>query len=88
LNIKVQGVAPHDPQRLGKFRVLKRITGDDEIRELPLSKYSTQISIETGKSWVKIHDFANLQGLIIENPAFAKTMREIFEIVWKSTGEE
>jgi hypothetical protein len=32
---------------------------------------------------VRFFDPTNLQGLIIENPAIAKTMREIFNLVWE-----
>ena len=51
---------------------------------MPKEIYSSDIAIEIGESWVKTNDFKNLQGLIIENPTFAKTMREIFEILWQN----
>ena len=86
-NSKIQAIAPYDPEKIGHYRETDR-KYMREVRELPMDKYSSSISIEIGKSWVKTMDFENLQGLIIENPAFAKTMREIFEIVWEATEEE
>ena len=86
LNSRIQAIAPHDPERLGHYRKTDKKELRD-VRELPMDVYSSNISIEIGKSWVKTMDFENLQGLIIENPAFAKTMKEIFEIVWESTGQ-
>lgn len=84
LNIKARGIAPDDPENLERYREADERTGR-EVRILPLDIYSSNISIEIGDTWIKTNDFNNLQGLIIENPSFAKTMREIFEIVWKHT---
>ena len=87
LGIKLKGVTPDDPKRLKAIqqKMKENYLHENEIRSLSLDIYSSNVSIETGKSWVKIVDFENLQALVIENPAFAKTMREIFEIVWEAT---
>jgi len=84
LNIKAKGIAPDDPENLARYREEDASAGR-EIKVLPKNAYSSNISIEIGENWVKTNDFENLQGLIIENPAFSKTMREIFEIVWNTT---
>ena len=84
MNILVKGIAPDDPKNLKQYRDTDKLAGR-EIKILSKEVYSSNISIEIGDNWVKTNDFENLQGLIIENPAFAKTMREIFEIIWKNT---
>jgi len=83
LNIKAKGIAPDDLENLQMYREEDRKVGR-EIITLPKEIYSSDIAIEIGESWVKTNDFKNLQGLIIENPTFAKTMREIFEILWQN----
>ena len=82
LNIRAKGIAPDDPENLEMYRDSDKQTGR-EIVTLPKEVYSSNIAIEIGESWVKTNDFKNLQGLIIENPDFAKTMREIFDLLWK-----
>jgi len=82
-NIKAMGIAPDDPENLQMYREDDKRAGR-EIITLPKDDYSSNIAIEIGEDWVKTNDFKNLQGLIIENPAFAKTMREIFNLVWKN----
>lgn len=85
LNIVARGIVPDDPENLSRYRE----TDKEYLREmkiLPKKVYSSNISIEIGDTWVKTSDFNNLQGLIIENPEFAKTMTEIFDLVWSNTG--
>lgn len=87
LNIKAKGIAPDDPNNLGRYRKSDTKTGR-VIRTLPMNVYSSNISIEIGEEWVKTNDFRNLQGFIIENPAFADTMRQIFELVWENINKD
>ncbi len=79
--IKVRGVAPKDSS-LASFREQDKEYGR-EFREIPKEKYSADIAIDIGDTFIRFFDPVNLQGLIIENPAIAKTMGEIFEMVWE-----
>jgi len=36
---------------------------------------------------VRIMDLVNLQGMVIDNPVVAKTIKEIFEMVWANVKE-
>ncbi len=85
-DINVRGIAPDDG-------VLKGIRDSDlannrNIKRLPLETYNPTVSFEIGDSFVKIQDFDNLQNVIIENENITRTMRQIFEMVWKSTKSE
>lgn len=83
-NITMRGIAPQDPS-LKEFRERDREFGRI-IKEIPSEKYSSDVAIEIGDTFVRFFDPVNLQGLIIENPAITKTMREIFNLVWEKTG--
>ena len=80
-NITMKGVAPVDPS-LKEFRKTDKEFGRI-FKEIPSDKYSSDIAIEIGDTFVRFFDPVNLQGLIIENPAIAKTMREVFNLVWE-----
>ncbi len=56
-----------------------------EIKKLPISKYDSNISIEIYKSYTQIFSHRYLQGIVIDNPDIAKTMKQIFKIVWEGT---
>ena len=81
----MRGVAPEDPS-LVFFREQDKSYGR-EIREIPKEKYSADIAIDIGDTFVRFFDPVNLQGLIIENPAITKTLGEIFEMVWEKMSE-
>ena len=81
-NIRVRAVAPEHPS-LKTFREEDKEFGR-EVRTLPFAKYSSETSIEVIGNTVRIVDLVNLQGMVIDNPLVAKSMREIFEIVWAS----
>lgn len=53
-----------------------------EIKVVPLAAYSSEVAIDTIGDIVRIHDYKNLQGIAVENADVAKTVREIFEMVW------
>ncbi|PIP87390.1 hypothetical protein COW81_00380 [Candidatus Campbellbacteria bacterium CG22_combo_CG10-13_8_21_14_all_36_13] len=82
-DISMEGVAPED-ESLVDFRKTDKDYGRT-IKIVSKNKYSSDVSIEVGENWVKMNDYQNLQGLIIDNPAIAKTIREIFEMVWEKT---
>ncbi len=56
--------------------------------EISPDEYSSDVAIEISNNFVRFFDPVNLQALIIENPAIAKTMNEIFELVWKKSLEK
>ncbi len=59
-----------------------------EIKKLPISKYDSNISIEVYKNYTQIFSHRYLQGIVIDNPDIAKTMKQIFKIVWEGTRGE
>jgi HTH-type transcriptional regulator, sugar sensing transcriptional regulator len=79
--IRVRGVAPKDSS-LVYFREQDKTYGR-EIKEIPKEKYSADIAIDIGDTFVRFFDPVNLQGLIIENKAITKTLGEIFEMIWE-----
>lgn len=79
--IKMRGIAPKD-RSLKEFRDTDKDYGRT-FREMPNDKYSSDIAIEMGDTFVRFFDPINLQSLIIENPAITKTMKEIFEMSWE-----
>lgn len=81
-NIKLRGVAP-EVEELKHFRTTDKEYGR-EFKTLKKEVYSPTVSLEMGDTYVKIQDFDNLQSVIIENPNITKTMKQIFELVWKS----
>ena len=80
-NITMKGIAPEDSS-LKEFREKDKEFGRI-FKEIPSEKYSSDVAIEIGDTFVRFFDPVNLQGLIIENPAIAKTMKEIFNLVWE-----
>ena len=80
LNITMRGVVPDDPA-LAPYREADAQYGR-EMKVLPVDEYSSEIAIDVLGDVVRIQDYKNLQGVALENADFAKTMREIFEMVW------
>lgn len=58
-----------------------------ELRGLPESMYSSNISIEIYKNRTQIVSHRYEQAILIENPDVASVLRQIFEIVWQKTEE-
>jgi len=83
--IGIRAIAPDHPS-LAKFREQDKDFGR-EIKIIPFEKYSSETSIEVTGDVVRIVDMSNLQGMVIDNPVVAKTMREIFEMVWAGVKE-
>jgi len=79
-DIALRAFVPDHPS-LVSFRktdaVQKRTT-----RILPYSIYSSSVSIDTFSDIVRIVLNRNNQMVVIENPEFAKTIREIFDFMW------
>ena len=54
-----------------------------DLRFLPLENYSSEISIEALDDFVRITDIRHLQIVIIDKPHIARTLRQIFEMMWQ-----
>ncbi len=80
LGIKSRGIVPHDPSL--KWYRDKDAEWGRTMKEVPLEQYSSDVAIDTVGDMVRIQDYKNLQGVILENADVAKTVREIFEMVW------
>ncbi len=80
LKITERGIAPLDPT-IASFREEDEEYGR-QIKAVSQDKYSSTICVEIGEAFVKFYDFENLQSLVIENTAIAKTMKETFEMAW------
>lgn len=79
--IKIKGFTPED-ETTKIYR-----SGNNpyqEVRGLPKQFYSSKISIDTQDDYVRILDMHRLQAVIMENPYVAKTIKEIFEILWET----
>lgn len=55
-----------------------------KVKRIPISDYSSKVSLEAGDDFVRIILNKPQQALIIRNPEFAKCIKEIFEIVYSS----
>jgi sugar-specific transcriptional regulator TrmB len=81
--ITMRGIVP-DHESLVQYR-------EDDARHgrtmkvVPHKHFSSEVAIDISERVVRIHDYKNLQGIAIENADVAKTMREIFEMVWSRT---
>lgn len=80
--VTVRGIVPEHPT-LKNWRSTDAEYGRT-MKVIPYEDYSANISIDVGDIFVRILAFRELQGIIIENPDVARTMRQIFEMVWKS----
>lgn len=80
-NISVRGISPNDPI----LKIYRKEDGEynRQVKELNLQEYKSNVSIEIGKTWVKIADFYNLQGIVIQNKTIAESLKQIFEMTWK-----
>ena len=85
-NINVRAITPADAKTVewvkGKERHLLK------IKFVPNEEYDSNVSIEVYDNFVQIISSQYLQGVLIDNPDIADTMRQIFEIVWKGRPEK
>lgn len=83
--IRRQAVTTLDPSiREYLKEETKRRFGMD-LRPLPESEYSSNISIEIYGNCVQIVSHRGIQGVLIEHPDIADVMRQIFALAWKTT---
>jgi len=78
--IKMRGIVP-DHDSLEEYRNADKEHGRN-MKVVPYKEFSSEVAIDISENVVRIHDYKNLQGIAIENADVAKTMREIFEMVW------
>ncbi len=81
LNIKIRGIVPLDP-RLNYYRRTD-IEFGRKMKTVPPSDLSSTVAFEIGDTFTKIYDMENLQGIVIENENVTRTLKQIFEMVWK-----
>lgn len=78
--IKTRVIVPEHPS-MKDYRDADAQYGRD-VRTVPFETFSSEVAIDTLGDVVRIHDYKNLQGVAIENEDVAKTVRQIFEMVW------
>ena len=83
LGVTTRGIVPDHPPSLTSFRKVDA-KYNRRIRIIPYDKYSSEISFDVIGNMTRIQDYKNLQGVLLENPDVAKTVREIFELVWNA----
>ncbi len=81
-HIKMRGVTP-DHASTRTFEPLYK-QHLHEFRYIPLTTYSSKVSIESAGDYIRIIDIQRLQAVVIQNPDIAQSLKEIFEIVWES----
>lgn len=79
-NITSRAIAPDHPS-LKEFRALDKAY-KQEVKIIHPEKYSASISIDANDYFVRILMFKELQCVIIDNPSVAKTVRQIFDLMW------
>jgi DNA-binding MarR family transcriptional regulator len=80
--IKIRGFAPAH-QSLSPFRKNDSLP-ERNIKELPSSEFSPNVSVEIGDTFIKIFLHKEKQVLIVENKDFSELLRQVFEIAWKA----
>lgn len=85
-NLRLRGIVPDHPN-LKKYRE-NDAKYNRKLKVIPLIEYSANISIDIGDDFVSFFSFKDLQITRIENKDIATTMRQIFEMVWKSRPEK
>ena len=83
--ITIRGVTPNDPS-LGWYRGRIKDLGYT-IKFLDTKDYLVDASIEIGEDYVQIISHRYTQGIHIDNPDIANSMRQIFEMVWECRPE-
>ncbi|MES2225532.1 MAG: helix-turn-helix domain-containing protein [Patescibacteria group bacterium] len=81
----MRGIVP-DHSTLAFHRSQDKHLGRD-MKIVPYKQFSSEVAIDISERIVRIHDYKNLQGVAIENADVAKTMREIFEMLWSRIPE-
>lgn len=85
-NLRLRGIVPDHPN-LKKYRE-NDSKYNRKLKVIPLDEYSANISIEIADGFVTLHSLKDMQVTRIENKDIADTMKQIFEMVWKSRPEK
>lgn len=85
LNITMSGITP-DNKSVHEW--MPQHPAMEHTHLVPESDYSSKISIDVTKYFVRIVDGHALQGIIIENDRVADTVRQIFKLVMKQYEEK
>lgn len=80
-NIGIRGIAPEHPT-LAYYRERDKEYSRN-MKIVPYDTYSANISVDIGPTFVRIFAPKDMQGVVIENQDIARTMKQIFEMVWK-----
>ena len=87
--ISLRGFTPSHPYMHNYIQNQKNLGSETNIRLLPEAKYSSNASIDIGSSFIRIIMYAETQAVVIENAELAKTMKQVFELLWeKEKGEK
>lgn len=81
----IRGVTPDDPS-LDWYRERIHDLGY-KIKWLDPKDYLADTSMEIGEDYVQLISHRYFQGVHIDNPDIANSMRQIFEMLWKSRPE-
>jgi sugar-specific transcriptional regulator TrmB len=80
-NISFKGITPD--VKITRDMVRSNLFTPQEVKFVDPQKYSSNISIDCVHGFVRIIDYKNLNGLIIENKEVTHTVKQIFEMVWE-----
>ncbi|MFA7315113.1 MAG: helix-turn-helix domain-containing protein [Candidatus Magasanikbacteria bacterium] len=80
-NISFKGITPN--VKITRDMVKSNLHTQQEIKFVDPKKYSSNISIDCIHGFVRIIDYKNLNGIIIENKEVSNTIKQIFEMVWE-----
>ena len=78
-NISYRGIVPAHPA------LTPYVSGENpryQFKSVAPDRYKSDTSIDVGDTFIRLVDVPNMQCVIIENPSFAFTLRQIFEMVW------
>jgi len=79
-NIKLRGITPLDESTTEPVKMINDL--GHEVRTVPYQTYSSNVSIDIGDTFTRIVMMQDAKAVIIENEDVAKTLREVFEMVW------
>lgn len=85
-NINVRAITPEDVKTVEWVK--NKIGHLLKIKLVPNEEYNSSVSVEVCDNFVQIISSQYLQGILIDNPDIAITMRQIFEMVWKARPEK
>jgi len=84
--VKLRGMTPNDPS-LAWYKGRENYFGW-AMKYLDPKDYLSDCSIEIGDDFIQIFSLRYMQGVFMQNPDVAKTLRQIFEMLWKCRPEK